>query len=45
MFKNFMTALAKARTKEALNRLSDKQLADIGIHRGGIHEHVESLYA
>ena len=44
MFKRMFTALAKARTIEALHKLSDRQLADIGIERGQIRDHVESLY-
>jgi uncharacterized protein YjiS (DUF1127 family) len=44
MFKRMFRALQKAQTVSALHKLSDRQLADIGIERGQIRDHVESIY-
>lgn len=45
MFKNFCKAFVVARTASALSQLSDRQLEDIGIARGDIYKHAESINA
>jgi len=45
MFKKFALSFQKGRTVSALQSLSDRQLADIGITRKEIHDHVERIYA
>ncbi|QGH74803.1 hypothetical protein MAL1_00053 [Bacteriophage DSS3_MAL1] len=40
----FFRSFQIARTCSALAQLSDRQLADIGVARGSIYEHVEAMY-
>jgi len=44
ILKRMMRSLTIGRTCSALNTLSDRQLADIGINRAGIYKHVASIY-
>lgn len=44
MFKRIARAIVVSRTASALSKLSDHQLADIGIARPDIYKHVEKMY-
>lgn len=43
MFKRFAKSFVVGRTVHALSQLSDRQLEDIGITRGGIAAHAASI--
>lgn len=43
--KRFFQAFSRGRTKSALNRLTDRQLHDIGLTRDKIDDHVDRLFS